>query len=253
MKNIKSIIPAIVAVVASLLIPQITIAEDLSAKSIILVHGAFSDASSWNKVIPILKNAGLEVIAVQNPLDSLEGDVEFTNRAIERAKGPVVLVGHSWAGAVITEAGNNDKVQSLVYVAAYAPSVGQTALDETNDYPKPEGFNGLVADKYGYVTLSADAMKNDFASDLSNEEISTMWSTQGALNTAVFGQKITKAAWTHKPNWYAISENDQMIHPDQQIALVKKINATFISLQSSHVSMLSQPDAIADLIIRAAK
>lgn len=228
-------------------------ADELKAKSVVLIHGAFADGSSWNRVIPFLKQAGLEVISVQNPLVSLANDVEFANRAIERAKGPVVLVAHSWGGVVITEAGNNDKVQSLVYVAAYAPGKDQSLLDIANEFPTPPGIEALVGDEYGFLHLPDDAMRDHFAQDLSHAETSIMAANQGPIKLDALSEKVSIPAWENKPVWYAISEQDHMTPADLQRALVKKMKATSISLDSSHVSMLSHPRAIANLIIDAAK
>src|SRR5215813_5252251 len=134
-------------------------ATPLKAKTAVLVHGAFADGSSWEKVIPYLEKAGLRVVAVQNPLDSLDNDVATTRRAIRNAEGPVVLVGHSWAGAVITEAGNDQKVKSLVYVAAYAPDTGESVKSATSKYPDPESLKTFVKDPDGYLTISDEGIK----------------------------------------------------------------------------------------------
>jgi pimeloyl-ACP methyl ester carboxylesterase len=144
-------------------------AAQLKAKTAVLVHGAFADGSCWQKVIPYLEKAGLKVIAVQNPLDSLDNDVAATKRAIRNAEGPVVLVGHSWAGAVITEAGNDEKVKSLVYVAAYAPDKGESVHSASSKYPDPESLKTFVKDPDGYLTISEEGIKRYFAADLSPE------------------------------------------------------------------------------------
>jgi pimeloyl-ACP methyl ester carboxylesterase len=150
MKLLNSIISAVavVAITASVALPAA--AADFKAKTVVLVHGAFADGSSWNKVIPLLKKAGLKVVAVQNPLDTLDNDVAFTDRAIADAEGPVVLVGHSYGGAVITQAGVNPKVHSLVFVAAYAPEVGQSVLDTQKPYPDAPGRPFIAKDVAGY-------------------------------------------------------------------------------------------------------
>ncbi len=249
----NSIVCLAAALAFSLSAPAPSSAEALTAKSVVLVHGAFADGSSWHRVAPILQEAGLEVIAVQNPLDSLEGDVAFTVRAIERAEGPVVLVGHSWGGVVITEAGDHDKVQSLVYVAAYAPEEGQSLLDVAEAYPAPAGIKSLVADEAGYLHLPAAAVAEWFAQDLTPAETAFMTVSQGALNSAALKQPVSKASWQEKPVFYAISGQDHMTPSQLQRNLAKKLNATTIEVDASHASMLSQPNAIAELIIEAAR
>lgn len=229
-------------------------ASDLTAKSVVLVHGAFADASSWKHVTPILEKAGLDVIAVQNPLDSLAGDVAFTNRAIDRAKGPVVLVGHSWGGAVITEAGIHDKIKSIVYVAAYAPDAGQNLLDAAalDRHPAP-GIAALKKDAAGYFYLPDDAMKKYFAPDLSDDESTFMAASQGLINSKALGEPVTHTAWSKKPTFYAISGNDFMTPTALQREFAKKMGAIAREIDASHSIMVSQPQFVADLIIEAAK
>ena len=154
----------------------------LKAKTAILVHGAFADGSSWQKVIPLLEKAGLSVVAVQNPLDSLENDVASTKRAIANADGPIVLVGHSWGGVVITEAGNDPKVKSLVYVAAYAPDNGQSAEDIAKKYPEQPVHSSFVKDKDGYLKISDDGVAKYFAAGLPPEEQKLIAAEQGPLH-----------------------------------------------------------------------
>jgi pimeloyl-ACP methyl ester carboxylesterase len=230
------------------------IAGDFSAKTVVLVHGAFADGSSWSKVSPILEQAGLDVIAVQNPLDTLAGDVAFTNRAIERAEGPVVLVGHSWGGAVITEAGIHDKVQSLVYVAAYAPEAGESlgAAAKLDVHHAP-GIAALQADSDGYLFLPDDAMASFFAQDLPTEQAAIMAANQGLINSAALGEPVSNAAWQHKPTFYAISGEDYMTPTALQHEFADRMGATTREIHASHSVMLSQPQFVADLIIEAAK
>jgi pimeloyl-ACP methyl ester carboxylesterase len=225
----------------------------LTAKTVVLVHGAFADGSSWNKVIPLLEKAGLHVIAVQNPLDSLDGDVAVTNRAIAAAQGPVVLVGHSWAGAVITEAGVNDKVRSLVYVAAYAPDDGQSVFDSVKGYPDMPGQASFVKDADGYVKVSDEGVSKFFAPDLTRSEQKLVAATQGALNIKALGQPVPHAAWHQVPSYVVVAGNDQIISSQLQRDQVKRLHAQSIEVPSSHVAMLAYPKAVADLIIKAAK
>jgi pimeloyl-ACP methyl ester carboxylesterase len=222
------------------------------AKTVVLVHGAFADGSSWNGVIPLLQAKGLKVIAVQNPLTSLADDVQFTNRAIAEANGPVVLVGHSWGGAVITEAGNGDQVKALVYVAAFAPAVGQSASDTVKAYPPPPGFAHLIVDAAGFLKLSPDAIATYFASDVPAAQANLIAITQGAVRGKNFEEKLTKAAWQTRPSWYIVAERDQMIDPAAQREAAKRINAKVTALPTSHVPMVSRPKDVADVIIAAA-
>jgi len=221
--------------------------------TVVLVHGAFADGSSWNKVIPLLQAEGLNAIAVQNPLTSLEDDVVAANRIINAQTGPVVLVGHSWGGSVITQAGGHDKVNALVYVAAFAPSLNAAPVLDTKDFPTPPGFAHFIADADGYLTLPADAIARDFAQDVSAEEANLIHATQGAVRGANFEQPVTVAAWTNKPSWYIVAAQDRMIDPGAQRALAKKIRATTVELQTSHVPMVSDPEAVAKVIVEAAR
>lgn len=223
------------------------------AKTVVLVHGAFADGSSWNKVIPLLEHAGLKVIAVQNPLDSLAGDVAYTNRAIADAEGPVVLVGHSWGGAVITDAGANEKVHSLVYVAAFAPADGQSALDTTKGYPHSPGQASFVKDQAGYVKVSDEGVAKFFAPDLSASEQALVAAGQGALNSHALGEPVQHVAWHNVPSYAVIATKDAIISPQQQADQAKRMNAVSVEVPSSHVAMLSYPQQVADLIIKAAK
>ncbi|MFY2763917.1 alpha/beta fold hydrolase [Arenimonas sp. MALMAid1274] len=221
--------------------------------TVVLVHGAFADGSSWNKVIPLLQAEGLNAIAVQNPLTSLEDDVAFANRVINAQSGPVVLVGHSWGGSVITQAGGHDKVKSLVYVAAFAPSLGTAPVVDTKDFPAPPGFAHFIADADGFLTLPADAIARDFAQDVSPAEANLIHATQGAVRGANFEQPVTVEAWSSRPSWYIVAANDRMIDPGAQRALAKKIGATTTELPTSHVPMASDPQSVAKVIIEAAR
>lgn len=234
-------------------IAKATHTTPLTAKTVVLVHGAFADGSSWDKVIPLLKAAGLKVIAVQNPLDSLAGDVAVTNRAIASADGPVVLVGHSWGGAVITEAGLNEKVQSLVYVAAYAPAEGQSVLDTVKGYPDTSGRGYFVKDTFGYLTINDEGIFKAFAKGLPRSEQELVAVTQGPLNSQALSQPVSHAAWRKTPSFAVIASEDTIIPPQLERDEAKRMNATSIEVPSSHVVMLTYPREVADLIIKAAK
>ncbi|HEY5755230.1 MAG TPA: alpha/beta hydrolase [Steroidobacter sp.] len=220
--------------------------------TVVLVHGAFADGSSWNKIIPKLQARGLKVISVQNPLTSLADDVAAARRAIDNAQGDVVLVGHSWGGTVITEAGNHDKVKALVYVAAFAPSKGESSADQGKNYETPPGIGKLVADKAGFLSLPAEAVAADFAQDVSREEANLIAITQGPIRGASFDDKVTAAAWETKPSWYVVASKDRMIQPAYESKTAEKIHAKVTTVASSHVPMLSHPKEVADAIIAAA-
>lgn len=221
--------------------------------TIVLVHGAFADGSGWNKVIPLLQAKGHEVIAVQNPLTSLADDVAATKRAIALAKGPVVLVGHSWGGTVITEAGGDAKVKSLVYVAAAANDAGGSFNDLTKDHPVPVGFSEVKVDGAGFAFMTPMGIAKHFAQDLSPAETKLMAVTQGPIRGANFDEKVSAAAWSSKPSWYIVASNDHMILPELQRAWAAKIKAKTTVLPTSHVPQLSQPAKVAAVIEAAAK
>jgi pimeloyl-ACP methyl ester carboxylesterase len=248
----------ILALAVGLQFPRSAAAQPTAAppaaapKTVVLVHGAFADGSSWNAVVPLLQAKGLKVIVVQNPLTSLADDVAFTSRAIKEAKGPVVLVGHSWGGMVITDAGSDDKVKALVYVAAFAPSVGQSLVEAVKGHPASPGNAHLVADAEGFVKLEPEAVGKYFASDVSAAQANLIAVSQGALRGKNLEDKVTKAAWETRPSWYIVAEKDQMIDPTAQRDMAKKIKATVTALPTSHVPMLSRPKDVADVIIAAA-
>lgn len=224
----------------------------MGAKTVVLVHGAFADGSSWDKVIPLLKAKGLNVVAVQNPLTSLADDVAATKRAIDAQSGPVILVGHSWAGVVITEAGNDDKVKALVYIAAFAPAAGQSAAGSSKGYPPAPGFSEIKTDAAGFMTMTPAGIAKDFAQDLPAKQTAVMAVTQGPINSKDFAEPVTTAAWTTKPSWYIVASHDRMIQPAQEEAIAKAIHATVTTLPTSHVPMQSRPKDVAAAIIAAA-
>jgi len=221
-------------------------------KNIVLVHGAFADGSSWSKVIGILQDKGYNVTAVQNPLTSLADDVAATQRALAQQDGPVILVGHSWAGVVITEAGMDPKVVGLVYVAAFGPDQGETVGELGKAYPAPPALAAPVADKQGFLTLSTDAVVKHFASDLPAKEARVVAATQGPIASSVFGAQVSGVAWKTKPSWYVVAKQDSAIAPDEERFFAKRMKATTTELDSSHVAMLSQPKAVAAVIMDAA-
>jgi len=241
--------PAIAALGSMLLLGGHTAAMAADRDvTVVLVHGAWADGSSWNKVIPKLRAKGLPVIAVQNPLTSLEDDVAATKRAIADAKGPVVLVGHSWGGTVITEAGNDPKVEALVYVSAFANDVGESGNELIAAHPKPPALSTVRQDAAGFVFQTEEGVLKNFAPDLPKEEAESMAVTQGPLAGKTFEQTVTAAAWKTKPSWFVVSSEDRVISPELEAALAKRMNAKTTVLASSHVSLLSHPTEVAKVI-----
>jgi len=221
-------------------------------RNIVIVHGAWADGSSWSKVIPLLQAEGLHVVAVQNPLTSLADDVAATKRAIALQDGPVLLVGHSYGGAVITVAGNDPKVVGLVYVAAFAPSDGESVASVTKPFPAAPVGSEVGRDAEGFLTLTPKGIAEDFAQDLPDKEKQVLTATQGSTASAVFETTITTAAWKTKRSWSVIASNDRTVPPELQKAEAAAMKATSITVPSSHVVMLSHPKEVADLIEQAA-
>lgn len=225
----------------------------INKPTIVLVHGAFSDGSTWNQVIQLLHAEGFNTIAVQNPLSSLDDDVLATQRVLNRIEGSVILVGHSWGGMVITEAGQHESVKSLVYIAAFAPSVGESIVDLGQDLPTPSGFAHLISDQDGFLTLSLEGIQEHLAQDIHNPiQTQLMYATQTPIRASNFQEKANAAAWKEKPTSYIISENDSMLQPDLQIKMAERMSASITSLNASHVPHLSQPNEIVKVIIESA-
>lgn len=223
------------------------------AKNVVLVHGAWADGSSWDKVIPLLEAKGLHVVAVQLSLTSLDHDVATVKRALELQDGPTVLVGHSYAGAVISIAGNDDKVAGLVFVAAFAPDEGESVFGITKPYPPAPVGSELRPDSEGFVSVTPKGIKEDFAQDLTERERKLLVATQGPTNVSCFSTNLpVAAAWKTKPDWFVVAANDRVIPPDLERAEAAAMRANTITLNSSHVVMLSHPREVADLIEQAA-
>jgi pimeloyl-ACP methyl ester carboxylesterase len=220
-------------------------------KTVLLVHGAWADGSSWSKVVPLLEAKGLHVVAVQIPLTSFADDVAATQRAITLEDGPVLLVGHSYGGAVITEAGNDPKVAGLVYVSAVGPDKGESAFGLITSVATPIGSE-LRPDSSGFLKLTPKGIAEDFAQDLSAKEIAVLTATQVPTSVTAMKGEITNPAWKSKPSWYIIAAHDRAISPDLEAAQAKRIGATTTSVPSSHVIMLAQPSKVADVISDAA-
>jgi pimeloyl-ACP methyl ester carboxylesterase len=221
------------------------------ATNVVLVHGAWADGSSWAEVIPYLQAAGLKVTAVQNPLTSLEDSVAATRRALALQDGPSVLAGHSWSGTVVSEAGTDPKVTALVYIAARAPDAGEDFVALAGKYPQPPARAGIEAHD-GFTTLSEDAFLKYFANGVEPKLAKTLYAVQWPTAASIFAGRTTAAAWRSKPSWYAVSKDDQTINPDFERFLAKRMNATTIELDAGHLSLVSHPKEVADLILAAA-
>jgi pimeloyl-ACP methyl ester carboxylesterase len=231
-------------------------AGNLTAQSakptIVLVHGAFADGSSWAKVIPILQKDGYTVVAVQNPLTSLPADVETTKRAIAMQTGPVVLVGHSYGGAVITQAAaGSENVKALVYVAAFAPEVGEPIGALGERYPTQLG-TGLKPDAAGFLYIDPAKFHELFAADLPVAETRVAAAVQKPIIGSVFGVAPDQAAWKTIPSWYIVAQDDKAINPDAERFYAKRMNAKVTEVKSSHVPFLSHPAVVAQVIEQAA-
>jgi pimeloyl-ACP methyl ester carboxylesterase len=222
-------------------------------KNVVLVHGAFADGSSWAKVIPILQAHSYHVTAVQNPLTSLADDVAATQRALAQQDGPTILVGHSWAGVVITEAGMDPKVAGLVYVAAFGPDRGEAVGELGKAYPAPPALTSPIVDAQGFMTLPTEDVVKHFASDLPESEARVLAATQGPIAAAAFGAQVSGVAWKTKPSWCIVCTHDQAIAPDEERFFAKRMRAATTELDASHVPMLSQPAEVAAVIMDAAE
>jgi len=236
----------------TLMQPQVKQDMKSSTTNIILVHGAWADGSSWDKVIPILKNSGHNIIAVQLPLSSLQEDINTVERAINQIGGPVILVAHSYGGYVITNAAyNNPNVTGLVYIAAFAPDEGEKGTDFVDIKKLPPGL--LNVDSGGFVYINQTQFHDAFVQDIDPSQASIMAITQKPINESIFVSPSGPPAWKQLPTWFQISENDRIIPPKFEHQFAERMNATTISLNSSHASLVSHPNEVAQLILDAVK
>lgn len=219
--------------------------------SIVLVHGAFADGSAWSKVIPLLQRDGYNVTAVQDSMESYADDVATTKRAIEAQPGPVVLVGHSYGGMVISGAATN-KVKALVYIAAFGLDAKESAMPMLAKYPTPLGTS-LVPDSAGFLTIAPSKFHSVFAADLPQSQTSIMAAAQGPINGTIFGTPMGTPAWKSIPSWYLVAKKDQAIHPDLERFFAKRMKAKTMEVEASHVPFLSKPEVVAKMIEEAAK
>jgi pimeloyl-ACP methyl ester carboxylesterase len=225
--------------------------EVKKTRNVVLVHGAWADGSSWSEVIPILQAAGLHVTAVQNPLGSLAESVEAARRALAEQDGPTVLVAHSWGGTVISQVGTDPKVTGLVYIAARAPDANEDFVALSQKFPTGPARAGIV-ERDGFTKLSEDAFLKYFANGVKPEQAKELYAVQWPTAASIFAGRITEAAWHTKPSWYAVSKNDYTINPDLERFLAKRMHATTVELDAGHLSLVSHPKAVANLILQAA-
>ena len=221
------------------------------ARNVLLVHGLFADGSCWSEVIPRLQAAGLNVTAVQNPLTTLPEAVDSALRVLARQDGPTVLVGHSFSGMIVTDAGVHPNVSALVYVAARAPDAGEDYPALAKNFPTPPATAGIVFDG-DEGRLGLEAFLRDFAGDLPEAKAKVLYAVQWPFNKTLLTGKTTHAAWRSKPSWYAVSTEDRTINPDLERFMAKRMGAKTIEVKASHLSLISHPETIANLILEAA-
>ncbi|MEE1805419.1 alpha/beta fold hydrolase [Streptomyces sp. BE133] len=227
--------------------------EDAPRGSVVLVHGGFVDGSGWQGVYDALKAAGHNVAIVQNPTLSLDGDVAATRQVIDRVPGPVTLVGHSYGGVVITEAGNHEKVTSLVYIAAFAPDKGESVSTLIADPPPGAPVPPILPPDQGFLFLDRDKFTDSFAADLPRAQAEFMADSQVPWGVDALGGAVAQPAWRTKRSWYLIATDDRMIPPPAQHAMSERIGAQTVEVAGSHSVYVSQPAAVADFIKEAAR
>lgn len=238
--------------VLALLTGAISQTRAQGVKNVVLVHGAFADGSGYKGLYNVLTKKGYKVTVVQNALTSLEDDVAATKLALDKQDGPTILVGHSWGGVVITEAGSHEKVVGLVYIAAFQPDQGETLLQWAQSAP-PAPESGLLApDEKGMVYYDKAKYHAGFCADLTKEDADFMYASQGAFNVKCLVTPVTNAAWKTKPSFGIVATEDKSIVPSIQRAMYKRSNTTITEIKGSHVVFISQPDAVAKVIIAAA-
>ena len=221
--------------------------------NIILIHGGFVDGSGWESVYSILKKDGYNVSVVQNPTISLEGDVTATKRILAAQDGPAILVGHSYGGAVITEAGNDPRVAGLVYITAFAPDKGESVASLIKDPPPGASVPPILPPQDGYLLLDRAKFAASFAGDVEAERAAFMADSQVPWGLEALGGEISQPAWKAKPSWYLIATDDKMIPPDAQRAMSKRAGSTVVEVKGSHAIYVSQPEAVAALVEQAAR
>jgi pimeloyl-ACP methyl ester carboxylesterase len=251
--NRRAFVSMVAAGAASTLVERSATAAQPApkARNIVLVHGLFADGSSWSEVIARLQAAGLNATAVQNPLTTLPDAVASAERVLARQDGPTVLVGHSFSGMIVTEAGIHPNVSALVYVAARAPDAGEDYTALAKRFPAPPASAGIIFDG-DEGRLSEAAFLRDFAGDLPEAKAKVLYAVQEPFQKALLAGKTTHAAWRSKPSFYAVSTEDRTINPDLERFMAKRMGAKTIEVEASHLSLISHPDEITRLILEAA-
>jgi pimeloyl-ACP methyl ester carboxylesterase len=231
---------------------MMSVSANTSVGAIVLVHGGFVDGSGWEEVYRILKKDGHHVSVVQNPTTSLADDVAATRRVIAEQKGPVILVGHSYGGVVITEAGNAHGVAGLVYIAAFAPDRGESVASLIKDPPPGAAVPPILPPQEGFLTLDRDLFAASFAADVAPEKALFMANSQVPWGVVALNGAVTRPAWQSKPSWYMVATDDRMIPPPAQRAMSKRAGSSVVEVKGSHAVYVSQPEAVGELIRRAA-
>jgi pimeloyl-ACP methyl ester carboxylesterase len=250
--NRRTFVSTTVAAAASSLLVGAAHAQPApKAKNVVLVHGLFADGSSWSEVIPLLQTAGLNVTSVQNPLTTLPDAIAAALRVLARQDGPTVLAGHSFSGMIVTDAGVHPNVSAVVYVAARAPDADEDYTALAKKFPTPPASAGIVFDG-DEGRLTEEAFLRDFAGDLPEAKARALYAVQWPFHKALLTGRTKHAAWRSKPSWYAVSTEDRTINPDLERFMAKRMGAKTIEVKASHVSLISQPDKIAKLILEAA-
>jgi pimeloyl-ACP methyl ester carboxylesterase len=255
MINRRTFSAALVAGAAASLTPArdtTAIATPTKARNVVLVHGLFADGSCWSEVIRRLQAAGLNATAVQNPLTTLPEAVASAQRVLARQDGPTVLVGHSFSGMIVTEAGIHPNVSALVYVAARAPDADEDYTALAKKFPTPPASAGIIFDG-DEGRLSEEAFLRDFAGDLPEAKAKVLYAVQEPFQKALLTGRATQAAWRSKPSFYAVSTEDRTINPDLERFMAKRMSAKTIEVKASHLSLISHPEEIASLILEAAQ
>lgn len=229
-----------------------TIPDTQPVKNVVLVHGAFADGSGWRGVYDRLTAQGYRVSLVQNPLTSLADDVAATNRILDRQDGPTILVGHSWGGTVITEAGLHPKVAGLVYVSALSPDAGETTAQQYEGFTTPPEFV-LETTPDGYGFIRPDMFKAGFANDTTDADAAFMRDSQVPINMSAFATRLEHAAWRTKPSWAVIATDDKAFDPRMLQAMAKRMGADVTEVAASHAVFMTQPQVVADVIDKAAR
>jgi pimeloyl-ACP methyl ester carboxylesterase len=250
------LIPAALLAAFTIAIAPVTAATTLPAgtvKNIVLVHGAWADASSWNNVAHVLKRKGYHVTAVNIPLTSLAADAAATKAVIDAQDGPTLLVGHSWAGFVIGEVGNDPKVDALVYVSAFAPEIGESVASLSASGPPSEGVQAIRPDDKGFLYLDKTAFATVFGQDLPASESESLANAQLPINHTAFDEPATVAAWHSKPSWFVVSDKDLILDPSAQKFFANRIKATTTIVEGGHDTLIAFPKQVAAAIEAASR